>query len=90
MENVKDGWIKITAFNYASWMYDTEMYDPDEIDRGLLRGYFLRCVSLPLIHVCVRLMFFMVRFTGISLRGHLQQFHQRNVAQSQAKVLCIG
>ncbi|KAF8874233.1 hypothetical protein BD779DRAFT_1678822 [Infundibulicybe gibba] len=41
MERVKDGQIKIRALDYASWMYDTDMYDPEEIDRGLLRGYFL-------------------------------------------------
>ncbi|KAF8881882.1 hypothetical protein BD779DRAFT_1445162 [Infundibulicybe gibba] len=29
------------SLDYASWMYDVEMYDPEEIDKGLLRGYFL-------------------------------------------------
>jgi hypothetical protein len=36
-----DGTIKIVANDWPAFLYDESMYDPEEIDKGLLRGYFL-------------------------------------------------
>jgi hypothetical protein len=36
-----DGTIKVVADDWPAFLYDESMYDPEEIDKGLLRGYFL-------------------------------------------------
>jgi len=41
-----DGTIKIVAEDWPSFLYEQDLYDPNEIDKGLLRGYFL-------LRVCV-------------------------------------
>jgi len=36
-----DGSIKVVADDWPNFLYDEDMYDPNELDKGLLRGYFL-------------------------------------------------
>jgi hypothetical protein len=40
-----DGTIKIVADDWPSFLYEEGVYDPNEIDKGLLRGHFLLRVS---------------------------------------------
>jgi hypothetical protein len=36
-----DGSIEVVANDWPNFLYEESVYDPNEIDKGLLRGYFL-------------------------------------------------
>jgi hypothetical protein len=41
-----DGTIKVVADDWPAFLYEVGTYDPDELDKGLLRGHFLLRVGL--------------------------------------------
>ena len=41
-----DGTIKVVAEDWPNFLYEHGVYDPNEIDKGLLRGHFLLRVSI--------------------------------------------
>jgi len=45
MNRINDGSMKITGVELPSFLYDESMYDPEEPDKGFLRGYLLLRVS---------------------------------------------
>jgi hypothetical protein len=48
---VLDGTIKVIADDWPTFLYEEGVYDPGEIDKGLLRGHFLLRVSrLFIVH----------------------------------------
>jgi len=76
-----DGSIQVTANDWPNFLYEEDVYDPDELDKGLLQGYFLLrvCPFSP----CFSLAKCMIRYTGTSslhpplhLRKHLDQMRR--------------
>jgi len=50
MNLLKEGLLRVTAADWPSFLYDdTEIYDPMQKDKGLLRGYLLVRVSIQSI-----------------------------------------
>jgi hypothetical protein len=41
VEKLRDGRIKMLADDWCNFLYEDGVYDEDELDKGLLRGYFL-------------------------------------------------
>ena len=46
MSALRDGSLKATAGNWPSFMYEEAEYDPQDLEKGLLRGYTVVRVSL--------------------------------------------
>jgi hypothetical protein len=46
-----DGSISVTAQRWPHFLYDSEEYDVDDMDKGLTRGYVLVRVSVIIQHV---------------------------------------
>jgi len=44
-DEVANGTIPIVAEDWPTFLYEDNVYDPNELDKGLLRGYFLLRVS---------------------------------------------
>ena len=47
---IENGEFKVTADDWPAFMYESSVYDPDELDKGLLRGTYLlrvRDVYIP-------------------------------------------
>ena len=47
---IENGEFKVTADDWPAFMYESGVYDPDELDKGLLRGTYLlrvRDVYIP-------------------------------------------
>jgi len=56
VEQLKDGTVKIFTGDWPTFLYDEDIeYDPEEKDKGLLRGYLLLRVSETLSLFCFRL-----------------------------------
>jgi hypothetical protein len=41
LDKLRDGRIKMLADDWCTFLYEDGVYDEAEIDKGLLRGYFL-------------------------------------------------
>jgi hypothetical protein len=88
MTKVNDGTIRIRAAEWPAFLYDQKTeYDPENEEKGLLKGYVLVrvCCSLCSISVCLHC----ERHSGIYSQVHHQLFMVAAMQQSDRRLNCM-
>ena len=70
MSKVEEGTIRIRASQWPAFLYDHTLFDPDNEESGLFKGYLLLRVRFSNFFNIHKLTF--DRFSVISLRAHRQ------------------